>query len=100
MFTLPSLHKPDGYDKTIKRVLDAGVTLKTRRLVKADRAGTSKQMSKDEFHEFLQQRIASYEAEIQSIKPLLDVQDSADNLTATHEHAIGGSTQSQLSWHC
>ena len=51
MFTLPSLHKPDRYDEAIKEVLDAGITLKKRRLLTADFVGTSKPMSKDEFHE-------------------------------------------------
>ena len=67
MFSLPSLHNPDGYDKAIKNMLDAGITLNTCRLVKADRAGTGKPMSKDAFHEFLQKRIASCEAEITDI---------------------------------
>ena len=90
MFTLPSLHKPDGYDEAIKEVLDAGITLKTRRHLTADFVGTSKPMSKDEFHEFLQKRIASYEEEIQSINKLLDIQDSADNVAATIEQSTGG----------
>ena len=84
MFTLPSLHNPDGYDEAIKEVLDAGITFKTRQHVTADRAGTSKPMSTDEFHKFLQKRIASYEKEIQSI------QDSADNVAATIEQSTGG----------
>ena len=67
MFTLPSLHKPDGYDKAIKNILDAGITLNACRLVKAACAGTGKPMFKDAFHEFLQKRIASCEAEITDI---------------------------------
>ena len=90
MFTLPSLHKPDRYDEAIKEVLDAGITLKTRRHLTADFVGTSKPMSKDEFHEFLQKRIASYEESIQSIDEFLDRQASHDNIEASFEQSLGG----------
>ena len=90
MFTVPKIHKPDGYDEAIKEVLDAGITFKTRQHVTADRAGTSKPMSTDELHKFLQKRIASYEREIQSINKWLDIQDSADNVAATIEQSTGG----------
>ena len=89
MFTLPSLHKPDRYDEAIKEVLDAGITLKTRRLLTADFVGTSKPMSKDEFHEFLQKRIASYEESIQSIDEFLDRQASHDNIETGSEQSQG-----------
>ena len=92
MFTLPSLHKPDGYDEAIKEVLDAGITLKTRQHVTADCVGTSKPMSKDEFHEFLQKRIASYQESIQSIDEFLDRQASDDIFEARIEQAAGGLT--------
>ena len=90
MFHPPSLHKPDGYEQAIQEIFWAGITLKTHRLVKADCAGTSKPMSKDAFHDFLQKRTARYEAAIESINQLLlDIQDSTDIFTAALESAIG-----------
>ena len=44
----------------------------------ADRAGTGKPMSKDAFHEFLQKRIASCEAEITDISATLKVVEARE----------------------